>query len=410
LGSIHKIQVENLAAAYQEGSPIDRNFLLFLIACCIIVLARRRLNWSAIFQRNILVVLFFIYCLISIFWADFPFIAFKRLIKFVGLLAMVLIVLSEHSPTEAILVVMRRSSYVLMLLSLLFIKYFPLIGRYYNEHNWEVAYGGVSNNKNILGTMCIISALVFSLDLISIIKNKKDWYKTIDAWTGIVLLFVTFYILNLANSSTSFMCTIIGIALIIIMKLPVFKNNPRTAIYYVIGIGAILALCQLTFDLKGVIIHALGRRPDLTDRTFIWDLLLGMKTNPIIGTGYESFWTLNRMNYVTNAYADINEAHNGYIETYLNLGIIGVIFFISFFVTVYKKVYKEIIVEREINILKLAFIILFIFYNYTEAAFPRVNSLAFYLFAFAMIVPLMQNLPAVMLELNSSNNEINSEP
>ena len=54
-------------------------------------------------------------------------------------------------------------------------------------------------------------------------------------------------------------------------------------------------------------------------------------SNPILGVGFDSFWTSpNAQTFHQNLdllhwfHADqINEAHNGYIEVYLNLGWVG---------------------------------------------------------------------------------------
>src|SRR2546428_3149771 len=36
--------------------------------------------------------------------------------------------------------------------------------------------------------------------------------------------------------------------------------------------------------------ETMGRGPTLTGRTQIWHLVLSMTTNPLLGTGFESFW------------------------------------------------------------------------------------------------------------------------
>ena len=44
------------------------------------------------------------------------------------------------------------------------------------------------------------------------------------------------------------------------------------------------------------------------------------------GTGYYSFWQGNRLRQVSDGFmSDLNESHNGYLETYLNSGYIGVV-------------------------------------------------------------------------------------
>jgi len=46
-----------------------------------------------------------------------------------------------------------------------------------------------------------------------------------------------------------------------------------------------------------------------------------MRVNPWIGAGFESFWLGPRLNKLWAQYNFMpNQAHNGYIEIYLNLG------------------------------------------------------------------------------------------
>ncbi len=80
--------------------------------------------------------------------------------------------------------------------------------------------------------------------------------------------------------------------------------------------------------------EAVGEDPTLTDRTKIWAFLLSMHTNPLLGTGYESFWLGPRLQWFwqTAGLGALNEAHNGYLEVYLNLGIIGLFLLCGFLI------------------------------------------------------------------------------
>ena len=77
---------------------------------------------------------------------------------------------------------------------------------------------------------------------------------------------------------------------------------------------------------KAAITEALGRKPDLTGRTEIWKMVIPMAPNPIGGAGFETFWVGPRVakNLLEGWGTRMtNEAHNGYIEVYLNLGWLG---------------------------------------------------------------------------------------
>ena len=84
--------------------------------------------------------------------------------------------------------------------------------------------------------------------------------------------------------------------------------------------------------MNGSMAEAVGKDPTLTDRTKIWAFVLGMHTNPLVGTGYQSFWLGPRLEYFwqNSGLGHLNEAHNGYLEVYLELGLIGVSLLIGF--------------------------------------------------------------------------------
>src|SRR5262247_1440508 len=60
-----------------EGSPLDRNILFGLTAVGTLVLLQRRERVSTGLRANWPVLLFFSYCAASVFWSDYPYVAFK---------------------------------------------------------------------------------------------------------------------------------------------------------------------------------------------------------------------------------------------------------------------------------------------------------------------------------------------
>ena len=88
--------------AYLEGSPVDATVFFLLMAIGLLILFGRKLNWGRLFFLNKWIVFYYLYCLISITWADNPFISLKRLIKEWGVVIMALVILSEKKPYESI--------------------------------------------------------------------------------------------------------------------------------------------------------------------------------------------------------------------------------------------------------------------------------------------------------------------
>ena len=146
----------------------------------------------------------------------------------------------------------------------------------------------------------------------------------------------------------------------------------------------LLAAAELTFGISGRFSESLGRGSELSGRTVIWRALLGLHTNPILGTGFESFWLGERPLQLKGLWFFIpNEAHNGYLETYLTLGLVGVFLLVGLFVATFRKIRLELFRNFELGRYRLGFLAALILYNWTEAAFKTISPLwfAFYLIA-----------------------------
>lgn len=113
---------------------------------------------------------------------------------------------------------------------------------------------------------------------------------------------------------------------------------------------------------------AVGRDPTLSDRTVIWQTVLSVRTNPVVGTGYASFWLGPRLDQIWPVVGNINEAHNGYLEVYLNLGWIGLVLFVAFLLSSYGAIWKRFDTAAHVTALGLGLWAILIFYNLTESA------------------------------------------
>lgn len=368
---------------YLEGSPLDRAFLAVLqIAGMAVLLARRR-QAATFLRANKWLVVFFLYCAISIAWSDFPFVALKRWIKFTGNVTMVFVVLTDENPGAAFKQAFARTGFLLVALSVLFVKYYPELSRGYIRWTWQPFETGVATDKNGLGAIC----LVFGLN--SVWRFVEAWRdKEIPSRTGVlaahgIVLVMTAYLLHMARSSTSMGCFLLGSLVIFITSRA--KMRPQTV--YTIAAGlAVLGLAGYIFnDAYTFLVQSLGRDPNLTGRTDIWNDLLNLHLNPLVGTGFESFWLGARVDYFWRKYPfHPNQAHNGYIETYLNLGWIGVGLLMMLIASGLRNVAQAFRSNVPWATLKLGFLIIVVIYNITEAAF-KVMQPVYIAFLFAVV-------------------------
>ena len=118
--------------------------------------------------------------------------------------------------------------------------------------------------------------------------------------------------------------------------------------------------------------QALGRKPDLTGRASeIWPLVIPMAPNALVGAGFESFWLGPRLQKVWDAMPNlyVSEAHNGYIEVYLQLGAIGIILIILILIHGYRRSVAAFRIDPDSGSLMLACVVTVAMYSYTEAGF-----------------------------------------
>ena len=71
----------------------------------------------------------------------------------------------------------------------------------------------------------------------------------------------------------------------------------------------------------------------------LWRYLLAVPLNPVFGVGFESFWLGDRLPALAGTHSGgiQLQAHNGYLETYLNLGLLGLIMFFALIASTFRK-------------------------------------------------------------------------
>ncbi|MGB5157627.1 MAG: O-antigen ligase family protein [Desulfobacterales bacterium] len=245
-------------------------------------------------------------------------------------------------------------------------------------------YTGIAEHKNSLGSICLVSCVYFTWKLLFSNQNKEGIGPPLHYSIYIAILPMIAWLLYMANSATSLACSIAAICLLLVSRLSKFVQNPRKIL--ILGILGIIAfgLMQWAFDVKNLIITMLGRRPDLTTRVPMWKDMLSMVNNPLLGFGYESFWLGERIEQINARWGIDSQAHNGYLQMYLDLGYIGLFFLIGWIISGLTKVARHLTVDYPAAIFRCCFIVVVALYNYTEATFLGGSALLF-LFLFAAI-------------------------
>src|ERR1017187_1562504 len=352
-----------------EGNPVDAAVFGVLLAAGLIVLVSRGRQVGPVLQANWPILLFFFYCALSTLWSDYPAAGFRKRIRSLGDPVMILIVLTDSEPVAALKRFLTRTGFLLLPLSVLLLKYYPALGRAFSN-NFEQMYNGVTRHKNSLGAICMVFGLGFLWCFLEHYRAKGESHRSRHLLAHGVILAILIWLLWMAHSATSSACFVMAAALFAATSLS--ARGPKLwVIHFLVAALVSLPLIALFLDSGGGLVESLGKNSTLTGRTEIWRQVIDMAGNPFFGTGFESFWLGDRLQrmWINNVGATLNEAHNGYLEVYLNLGWCGVMLLAVLIVTGYRNAIVAFHRDRHLGGLKLAYFVAFVIYSLTEAGF-----------------------------------------
>lgn len=359
-----------------DGSPVDAVFfgILLIVAICVLVHRGRRVlpfvaaNWP--------VLVYFLFCLASVFWSDFPLVAFKRWIKAIGDVVIILIVVTDEQPVAALSRLFSRTGFLLVPLSMLFIKYYPNLGRGYDVWTGAQFNYGVTLNKNMLGVITFVLLLGAVWRVVALLRSDEtpsQRGRSLLAQGTLLALGISLLITT--DSATSNVCFIIGAGLILATSLR-FMRQHAAAVHVLVLLLLVTSSLVMLVGGGDSAAHALGRNSSLTGRTDIWATVIPLAPNPLVGAGFESFWLsplVHQKLWAAMPGLPLNEAHDGYIEVYLELGWVGLSLLGLLLIDGYRRSVKAFRRAPTLGGLMIAYILTSMIYSITEAGFRMMD-------------------------------------
>lgn len=231
------------------------------------------------------------------------------------------------------------------------------------------AWRGLYSHKNIFGIVMVLSAMIFYLVDVS----HRGWI----AWTGFILS-VALILLSTAKTSLILLLTFLAL-------LPLYKAlrwNYSLAIPFFIA--AILLGGSVTawfLENAAVILGALGRDLTFTGRTDIWAAVINkIWERPWIGYGYNVFWlgvadgSIELWGPTTSSFLKPAHAHNGFLDLTLDIGLLGLLFFIFSYIKVCWQAIKYLRFNQSAEgIMPLAYLLFMVQFNLSEPSLMREN-------------------------------------
>lgn len=373
-----------------NGSPVDRLLMLVLMGAGAYVLAKRFKQTKRILLGNKWMLVLFAYMALSILWSNFPGISFRRFNRNIGTLEMVLIILTEPYPLEAIRALLRRLYVVHVALSVAAIKYVRNIGVAFNWSGQEEEWIGISTDKNSLGQVAMCSGLFWIWQLLQDWRKRRSKRKLLVFSFRFVMLGFTLWLLRGSRTSHS-STAIVGFVIcsLLLFGLQLLRSRPHRAKSRVLSF---VAACALAAPFAYLLVYAVGTTPvetlvgatgrnmTLTGRTALWaDILNDAQKSPVVGVGVGAFWVgsigyemypLPNWSLETPGWRP-EEGHNGFIDTYAELGIIGVVLLLIVIGVGFAGALNDLKYDFQLACLRLVFLLIIILNNITETSFLR---------------------------------------
>ena len=336
----------------------------FLLRYCPIPFAELKKNWIL----SIIVVI----GPISLLWSVEPILTLLRSGAMIGT-ALVSIYIRRRYTTRELLTLCSWSLGLAAGCTVFFVALLPQYGLGSGE--FEGSWLGIYGQKNNLGAVMAVGYLV-SILLYKFTPSRRFRY-LLSAGCMLGLVF-------LSASATSLM---------ICLSLPFFlwaarlifePSKHRLRRRLLVATCVVVLALTIASDFEGVT-SAVGRDEGLSGRAAIWlSAFQAIQERPLLGYGYEAFWQSDKTaagSIWSSVGQNLFYSHNGLLEVWLGLGIVGVLAVSGCFVVACRRslnaAWRRFCLE---SVWPLALLFYLLLSNLTEVSLMKGNTLPWLLF------------------------------
>lgn len=256
------------------------------------------------------------WALLSTLWSVAPEVTLRRSLA-ATLAALYGLLLAVRYRSEEVLRVLGWALAIVTVASLLAVVFFPgwavMTGKY------ESAWRGVLFHKNALGRTMVLAGIVFWV--LAGAGQKKGAL----GWR--ILQVAALLLLLGSRSAAGWVLAILVPLALVLLKfwgcLPRLLRPAAGSFAFVLA----LPIAATLPDVLETVLGFLGKDLTLTGRIPLWLLLIPLALKrPLLGYGYGAFW-LGESGPSATVWAvtwDAPHAHNGYLDLWLEIGLIGV--------------------------------------------------------------------------------------
>jgi exopolysaccharide production protein ExoQ len=352
-----------------EGMPGARLVWAAVYVGALIFWLRHCKGYLKVFLNERAILMLVSLAIVSAVWSDSPTTTLRRSIALVGTCLIALYFAARFKIREQ-LQLLGWAFGTCTVFSLAF-------GWFHLGHSvdgMEGAWYGIYTQRNELGSMMLLSVLLFML--LSQIRPKARWISWIFAT-------ISFVLIVLSGSVTSLIAFFVLLFSAPIISMLRSSKRAGTVIFIsaivVVGLGWWVGA---SFEDTA---EAMGRDSSLTGRTELWaaSALIGLE-RPWLGYGYNAFW-LGSEGQSVDVWRIVGwaapSAHNGLLEIWLDLGATGVAIAVFSFAASLRKSLRLIRTTKGWEYAwPLLFLVFLFVLNLTQSVFFEGNSIYWFLY------------------------------
>jgi len=304
------------------SAQMDSSFILLLffvnyLIVCFLLLIRWKKVLHLLSKDKFIWVLIGI-AIVSLVWSTSPSKTISRNIALVGTSLFGLYLATRYSMKQQLHLLAWMFG-ITVVLSFVFAVALPKFGIMGGLHAGK--WRGIYNHKNVLGKMMVPSVMIFLL--LAIDAKQKRWL----FWGGVSL---SVLLLQLSTAKTSLLNLITVLAAYGIYC--TFRWRYHKMLPALIAITALgVALRAVLSANAEALLGAMGKDTTLTGRGDLWPLVLNaIWQKPWLGYGFGAFWNGLDSEASVIWYAatwPVPNSHNGFLDLWINLGILGLFIF-----------------------------------------------------------------------------------
>lgn len=333
-GGISQIYENLYSISNRSGGNLVFQVVSFFIYC--FFLFRTIYMWSfkskQLFLNSLPLFILISFCLVSFLWSIEPATSIRRAFALLLTTFFAFYIANWAKDYSSLLKVFLRACLLIAILAL-FSALIPGWGYDSSHIIHSDALRGMTGQKNELGRYMAVGILLAFISSKAKKENKVRYFI-------MMLFFAVILLLTTSKTPLSILVLLFFLYPIIFyiksgktkLSRKIHTIKLRTVILsFVVLMGVLLTIAALNYFLE-----LMGRDLSFSGRTSIWNYAIEKsKANIILGTGYRTFW----IDSFTLDFSVLNlgfgeggftNGHNGFIDVYLETGVIGSFIFASF--------------------------------------------------------------------------------